>query len=721
MLALFAASERTAKAQTPVALAPVAHQQFFLGSGLPNAGGCLFTYNSGTSVPLATYTDYSGLYPNSNPILLDATGSATIYLANANYRFVLYSAGGTNCATGQQLWMQDNVNAWQSTNGLTTLALQPVISDPVGTAGLLDYNSTYGCFRGFTISQWSCLATLDATQTWTQLQYFGVGISGFGNIGNLDLGPVALGTPHVWTAAQTFPNGVSIGNVYYVSGGTGADLGAKANSQVAACATAGYTNCKYVFDIGGTISTSPNFPSGSIVECSASAPITLATTWNMWHGGVVYNFNGCTFNYNQDSGATAIFIGKGNSGTATCNGTGTLTWASGTDFSNLDVGDGVYVNNSGFSAVVTAVTSSTQISMSSAGCTAGTFAYGAGLNAAIPAATILNSGNSVTVKDLVLKYTGVGASTSTGIQIQFAKNYVLDNVTVANFAGGSSYALLLQGAILGDFRGFKSLNSSRIKLDAYTIAGTTVTSNSNHFPRLNVGQSPSNSSGITFYIANGSSNNQIGPLADFEGDANRYTVYADSTSSNNLVGPLDDFEVNGDNSTSAIDVRFVGGVNNRVEQTSFSTGPVLTDNAMSCENTGTSCVFDYNYVGAGTTYLAAYGFINGANNSVGSAAFGNLVSGLVTVEPTFTQPASANWTLNALKITDEGSCTMSSGACTAQPLSHTYAAAPKCFVNWTGTGTLTGLLKIPSTTSTVTPASSVGSDSAQVNWACFGN
>ena len=208
LIVLCFGSAQKAKAQTPVALAPVAHQQFFLGSGLPNAGGCLFTYNSGTSVPLATYTDYSGLYQNSNPILLDATGSATIYLANANYRFVLYSAGGTNCATGQQLWMQDNVNAWQSTNGLTTLALQPVIWDPVGTAGLLDYNSTYGCFRGFTISQWSCLATLDATQNWSQQQNFQAGITGTGNIGNLSLGPGVLGTNNNWTATQTFSNGI---------------------------------------------------------------------------------------------------------------------------------------------------------------------------------------------------------------------------------------------------------------------------------------------------------------------------------------------------------------------------------------------------------------------------------------------------------------------------------------------------------------------------------
>lgn len=74
-----------------------------------------------------------------------------------------------------------------------------------------------------------------------------------------------------------------------------------------------------------------------------------------------------------------------------------------------------------------------------------------------------------------------------------------------------------------------------------------------------------------------------------------------------------------------------------------------------------------------------------------------------------------------LKIGDQGTCTMSSGTCSAQSLSYTYNAAPNCFATWNGSGTLTGLIKAPSTTTTVTPASSVGTDTAVVNWACYGN
>lgn len=76
---------------------------------------------------------------------------------------------------------------------------------------------------------------------------------------------------------------------------------------------------------------------------------------------------------------------------------------------------------------------------------------------------------------------------------------------------------------------------------------------------------------------------------------------------------------------------------------------------------------------------------------------------------------------NSLRIGDQGSCTMTAGTCSVQSLSRTYTVAPNCIATWTGAGTLTGLVKVPSTTTTVTPASSVSTDTAVVNWVCFGN
>lgn len=78
-------------------------------NGVPLVGGCIFTYAGGTTTPQATYADSMGLTLNANPVVLDATGSATIWLAGLTYKFVAWSAGGTNCASGAQQWTVDNV------------------------------------------------------------------------------------------------------------------------------------------------------------------------------------------------------------------------------------------------------------------------------------------------------------------------------------------------------------------------------------------------------------------------------------------------------------------------------------------------------------------------------------------------------------------------------------------------------------------------------------
>ena len=94
-------------------LAPVACQQFFATNGTPLAGGLLYTYQSGTLTPQATYTDATGLTPNANPIILNSGGFATnstggcgIFLNPVwTYRFVLQNS------LGVQQWLVDGISA----------------------------------------------------------------------------------------------------------------------------------------------------------------------------------------------------------------------------------------------------------------------------------------------------------------------------------------------------------------------------------------------------------------------------------------------------------------------------------------------------------------------------------------------------------------------------------------------------------------------------------
>ena len=80
--------------------------QFFNDSGVPLAGGLLYTYEAGTTTPLATYTSATGNTYNSNPIVLNAAGrvSEEVWLINNNsYKFLLKDSNNV------QIWSMDNL------------------------------------------------------------------------------------------------------------------------------------------------------------------------------------------------------------------------------------------------------------------------------------------------------------------------------------------------------------------------------------------------------------------------------------------------------------------------------------------------------------------------------------------------------------------------------------------------------------------------------------
>jgi hypothetical protein len=60
-------------------------------------GGSLAFYASGTSTPLATYSDSALTSPNTNPVVLDAAGRAgNIFLQNLAYKVVLSDANNNH-------------------------------------------------------------------------------------------------------------------------------------------------------------------------------------------------------------------------------------------------------------------------------------------------------------------------------------------------------------------------------------------------------------------------------------------------------------------------------------------------------------------------------------------------------------------------------------------------------------------------------------------------
>lgn len=86
-------------------LSPLLRQKFFTTTGPlgPLTGGFLYSYQAGTTTPLATFTDNTGLTPCTNPIVLDANGEASFWIGPTPYKFVLTDS------LGVVQWTIDNV------------------------------------------------------------------------------------------------------------------------------------------------------------------------------------------------------------------------------------------------------------------------------------------------------------------------------------------------------------------------------------------------------------------------------------------------------------------------------------------------------------------------------------------------------------------------------------------------------------------------------------
>jgi hypothetical protein len=85
------------------ALTPVPKIQFFDANGHPLAGGKLYSYSAGTTTPLVTYTDQAGTSANTNPVILDSRGEASVWLGTGPYKLRLTTA------TDVDIWTVDDI------------------------------------------------------------------------------------------------------------------------------------------------------------------------------------------------------------------------------------------------------------------------------------------------------------------------------------------------------------------------------------------------------------------------------------------------------------------------------------------------------------------------------------------------------------------------------------------------------------------------------------
>jgi hypothetical protein len=91
-----------------VNLSPIGNGfQFFDNNGAPLNAGKIYTYQAGSSTPLATYTDNAGLVANTNPIILGTSGRPPneIWLTDGFfYKFILKDSADVTIQTYDNLY-----------------------------------------------------------------------------------------------------------------------------------------------------------------------------------------------------------------------------------------------------------------------------------------------------------------------------------------------------------------------------------------------------------------------------------------------------------------------------------------------------------------------------------------------------------------------------------------------------------------------------------------
>ena len=103
-------------------IAPYGVYQAFDDNGDPLAGGFLYTYEAGTSTPKATYMDSSGapISQNTNPVELDASGMANVWLGDGGYKFILKDANLNTIFTVDNIGGTNDTAFGASVNAIST-------------------------------------------------------------------------------------------------------------------------------------------------------------------------------------------------------------------------------------------------------------------------------------------------------------------------------------------------------------------------------------------------------------------------------------------------------------------------------------------------------------------------------------------------------------------------------------------------------------------------
>ncbi len=161
------------------ALLPWVNFQYTDNNGRPLSLGKICTYAAGTNNPVRTYTDGSLTVQNSEPVILDISGRAAIWIGSQSYKIVIQQPGNNFCpGTGAIIRTIDNVHDTgeliMAVNGSYLVGFEPTSGNIPTTVGAA-LNSAFLYDIGYSSLADACQIaqsnnkTLGLTKDWSGL------------------------------------------------------------------------------------------------------------------------------------------------------------------------------------------------------------------------------------------------------------------------------------------------------------------------------------------------------------------------------------------------------------------------------------------------------------------------------------------------------------------------------------------------------------------------
>ena len=124
-------------------LSPTPKLQFFGTDGLPLVGGKLYTYAAGTTTPLASYTDHTGVTENTNPVILDSNGEADVWLPETtSYKYILKDSNDVTLYTVDYVSVPVTTNSFASPPAIGTGTPNSATFTTLNVTGAAIFEST---------------------------------------------------------------------------------------------------------------------------------------------------------------------------------------------------------------------------------------------------------------------------------------------------------------------------------------------------------------------------------------------------------------------------------------------------------------------------------------------------------------------------------------------------------------------------------------------------